>query len=441
MTEKVHADRLDQRGRSSAASRLQQIGGEVRSRVVRGNSVEVRRPSSAQRHCTVTGRQRAPHRSMRNTGGTAEFCNDKASSLMTHRDEAFFYAPPRTEQRCTMEDKIKELRSAIEEAGTAVANEAELSAFWQKFLSKNGAVAGLTKALRDVPKEDRPAMGKTINEFKNWAEAQYQELSAQVERAALAARNAAETVDITLPGKVRTTGNLHPITLVKNQIVDVFSGMGFEIYEGPEIEDDDHNFTRLNVPKNHPARDMQDTFYVADDIVLRTQTSGGQIRVMDMEKPPIKVLVPGRVFRSDSDATHSPMFHQMEGLVVDKGITLCDLQGMLDKFVQALFGPEVKTRLRPSYFPFTEPSVEVDVSCFECGGKGCSLCKHTGWIEVLGAGVVHHSVLENCGIDPKVYSGFAFGIGIERIAMLKYGINNIGLMFENDLRFLKQFED
>ncbi len=340
-----------------------------------------------------------------------------------------------------MEEKIKELRAAIEQAGAAVTNETELSAFWQQFLSKNGAVAGLTKSLRDVPKEERPAVGKTINEFKNWAEAQYQALSAQVERAALAARNAAETVDITLPAQKRPNGSLHPITLVKNEIVDVFSGMGFEIYEGPEIEDDDHNFTRLNVPKNHPARDMQDTFYVAEDIVLRTHTSPGQIRVMDSEKPPIKVLVPGRVFRSDSDATHSPMFHQMEGLVVDKGITLCDLQGMLDEFVQALFGEGVKTRLRPSYFPFTEPSVEVDVSCFECGGKGCPLCKHTGWIEVLGGGIVHHNVLANCGIDPKVYSGLAFGIGIERIAMLKYGINNIGLMFENDLRFLKQFED
>ena len=244
-----------------------------------------------------------------------------------------------------------------------------------------------------------------------------------------------------MPAKIRQTGSLHPITLVKNEIIDVFAGMGFEIYEGPEIEDDDHNFTRLNVPKNHPARDMQDTFYVADDIVLRTQTSGGQIRVMDMEKPPIKVLAPGRVFRSDSDATHSPMFHQMEGLVVDKGITLCDLQGMLDKFVQALFGADVKTRLRPSYFPFTEPSVEVDVSCFECGGKGCPLCKHTGWIEVLGGGVVNRKVLENCNIDPDEYSGFAFGIGIERIAMLKYGINNIGLMFENNLQFLKQFHE
>ena len=288
-----------------------------------------------------------------------------------------------------MEEKIKELRAAIEQASADVTDKARLSDFWQKYLSKNGEVAGLTKSLRDVPKEDRPAVGKTINEFKQWAEAQYQALSEQVEKAALEARNAAETVDITMPAKIRQTGSLHPITLVKNEIIDVFAGMGFEIYEGPEIEDDDHNFTRLNVPKNHPARDMQDTFYVADDIVLRTQTSGGQIRVMDMEKPPIKVLVPGRVFRSDSDATHSPMFHQMEGLVVDKGITLCDLQGMLDKFVQALFGADVKTRLRPSYFPFTEPSVEVDVSCFECGGKGCPLCKHTGWIEVLGAGVVH----------------------------------------------------
>ena len=340
-----------------------------------------------------------------------------------------------------MEEKIKELRAAIEQASADVTDKARLSDFWQKYLSKNGEVAGLTKSLRDVPKEDRPAVGKTINEFKQWAEAQYQALSEQVEKAALEARNAAETIEITMPAKIRQTGSLHPITLVKNEIIDVFAGMGFEIYEGPEIEDDDHNFTRLNVPKNHPARDMQDTFYVADDIVLRTQTSGGQIRVMDMEKPPIKVLAPGRVFRSDSDATHSPMFHQMEGLVVDKGITLCDLQGMLDKFVQALFGADVKTRLRPSYFPFTEPSVEVDVSCFECGGKGCPLCKHTGWIEVLGGGVVNRKVLENCNIDPDEYSGFAFGIGIERIAMLKYGINNIGLMFENNLQFLKQFHE
>ena len=340
-----------------------------------------------------------------------------------------------------MEEKIKELRAAIEQASADVTDKARLSDFWQKYLSKNGEVAGLTKSLRDVPKEDRPAVGKTINEFKQWAEAQYQALSEQVEKAALEARNAAETVDITMPAKIRQTGSLHPITLVKNEIIDVFAGMGFEIYEGPEIEDDDHNFTRLNVPKDHPARDMQDTFYLSDEFLLRTQTSGGQIRTMDSQKPPIKVLIPGRVFRSDSDATHSPMFHQMEGLVVDKGITLGDLQGALNTFVQKLFGADTRTRLRPSYFPFTEPSVEVDVSCFECYGKGCPLCKHTGWIEVLGGGVVNRKVLENCNIDPDEYSGFAFGIGIERIAMLKYGINNIGLMFENNLQFLKQFHE
>ena len=282
-------------------------------------------------------------------------------------------------------------------------------------------------------------MGKVINDFKVQVEQQYKTLSEKMEQLELQARNRKEAVDITLPSKKQALGHMHPLTLVKNEMINVFAGMGFDVYEGPEIEDDDHNFTRLNVPKDHPSRDMQDTFYLEDDLLLRTQTSGGQIRVMDSQKPPIKVLVPGRVFRSDSDATHSPMFHQMEGLVVDKGITLCDLQGMLDKFVQQIFDANVRTRLRPSYFPFTEPSVEVDVSCFECAGKGCSLCKHTGWIEVLGGGVVHPKVLENCGIDSSVYSGIAFGIGIERITMLKYGINNIGLLFENDLRFLKQF--
>ena len=267
-----------------------------------------------------------------------------------------------------MEEKINALRAQLEADRAAVRSQEELSAFWQKYLSKNGEVTGLTKSLRDVPKEDRPAAGKLINACKTWAEGVYEALAAEIAAAELKARNEAEAVDITLPGARRAAGGLHPITLVKNEIIDVFAGMGFEIFDGPEIEDDDHNFTRLNVPKNHPARDMQDTFYVAEDIVLRTHTSGGQIRVMDLEKPPIKVLSPGRVFRSDSDATHSPMFHQMEGLVVDRDITLCDLQGMLDKFVQALFGAGVRTRLRPSYFPFTEPSVEVDVSCFECGG-------------------------------------------------------------------------
>ncbi len=340
-----------------------------------------------------------------------------------------------------MHEIIEQLAAQAGEALAAADSRETLAAFWQEYLSKNGKVSGLMKQLRNVAPEERPAAGKNINEFKQKLTADYEAAAERINAAELAARNAAEAVDITLPAKRRALGALHPITLVKNQIIDTFAGMGFEVFEGPEIEDDDHNFTRLNVPKNHPARDMQDTFYLAEDIVLRTHTSPGQIRVMDSEKPPIKVLVPGRVFRSDSDATHSPMFHQMEGLVVDKRITLCDLQGMLDKFVQALFGPEVKTRLRPSYFPFTEPSAEVDVSCFECGSKGCPLCKHTGWIEVLGGGIVHHNVLKNCGIDPEEYSGLAFGIGIERIAMLRYGINNIGLLFENDLRFLKQFRE
>ena len=340
-----------------------------------------------------------------------------------------------------MQQIIDQLTAQAGAALAAAGDRQSLAAFWQEYLSRNGKVAGLMKELRNVAPEERPAAGKIINECKAKLTADYEATAARIEAAELARRNAAEAVDITLPAKRRALGGLHPITLVKNQIIDVFAGMGFEVYEGPEIEDDDHNFTRLNVPRNHPARDMQDTFYVTDDLLLRTQTSPGQIRTMDAEKPPIKVLVPGRVFRSDSDATHSPMFHQMEGLVVDKGITLCDLQGMLDKLVQALFDESAHTRLRPSYFPFTEPSVEVDVSCCECGGKGCPLCKGTGWIEVLGGGVVNRKVLENCGIDPDVYSGIAFGIGIERIAMLKYGINNIGLLFENDLRFLRQFQE
>ena len=340
-----------------------------------------------------------------------------------------------------MQNVINELSAKVKESLAAVNSSETLSAFWQEYLSKNGKIPGLMKELRNVPAAERPAAGKIINEFKQQVQALYDEAAQKVSQAEMEARNAAEAVDITMPAKIRPQGSLHPITLVKNQIIDAFAGMGFQVFDAPEIDDDDHNFTRLNVPKDHPARDMQDTFYLTEDLLLRTQTSNGQIRTMDRVKPPIKVLIPGRVFRSDSDATHSPMFHQMEGLVVDKGITLCDLQGMLDELVKQLFGEGTRTRLRPSFFPFTEPSVEVDVSCFECGGCGCSLCKGTGWIEVLGGGVVNRRVLQNCNIDPDEYSGFAFGIGIERIAMLKYGINNIGLMFENDLRFLKQFQE
>ncbi len=315
-----------------------------------------------------------------------------------------------------------------------------LSAFWAKYLGKTGLIQGLMNEIRNIPKEEKKAYGQAVNEVKTWAQGLYDQKKEEIGRKEMSARYEREKVDVTLPAKFTEAGNLHPLTSIKNEMINVFAGMGFDIFEGPEIEDDDHNFTRLNVLKDHPSRDMQDTFWLTEDLLLRTHTSPGQIRVMDAKKPPIKVLVPGKVFRSDSDATHSPMFSQMEGLVVDEHITLCDLQGMLDQFVKALFSDEAKTRLRPSYFPFTEPSVEVDVSCFKCGGKGCSLCKGTGWIEVLGGGIVNNKVLENCNIDSSKYSGLAFGIGIERIAMLKYGINHMGKLFENDIEFLKQFK-
>ncbi len=340
-----------------------------------------------------------------------------------------------------MQNTINELGERAKTMLDNAQNSQQLSEFWQNFLSKNGEIPSLMKELRNVSAEDRPKVGKIINSLKEKVTAEYEDAATRIKEAEMQALSMSQSIDITLPATMRKSGGLHPITLVKNEIIDVFAGMGFFIYEGPEIEDDDHNFTRLNVPKDHPARDMQDTFYLTPELLLRTHTSPGQVRVMDSQKPPIKVLVPGKVFRSDSDATHSPMFHQMEGLVVDKGINLSDLQGMLGSFVQAIFGQSTKTRLRPSFFPFTEPSVEVDVSCFVCGGEGCNLCKHTGWIEVLGGGVVNRSVLKNCDINPDEYSGIAFGIGIERIAMLKYGINHMGLLFENDVRFLAQFSE
>ena len=335
---------------------------------------------------------------------------------------------------------MEAIRAEFQEELLLVEDAKQLSAFWTKYLSKNGKIQGLMAGIKNVPKEEKKAYGQAVNEIKNWAQNLYDEKKVEIDKKAMLARYEAETVDVTLPAKGVEAGNLHPLTCIKNEIIDVFGGMGFDIFEGPEIEDDDHNFTRLNVLKDHPSRDMQDTFWLTEDLLLRTHTSPGQVRVMDTTNPPIKVLVPGKVFRSDSDATHSPMFSQMEGLVVDEKITLCDLQGMLDQFVKALFSGEAKTRLRPSYFPFTEPSVEVDVSCFKCGGKGCSLCKGTGWIEVLGGGIVNNKVLENCNIDSTKYSGLAFGIGIERIAMLKYGINHMGKLFENDIEFLKQFK-
>lgn len=335
-------------------------------------------------------------------------------------------------------EKIQEL--ALQEAEKAE-NSRALYEVKMKFLGRAGVVINLMKKMKEIAPEERPVFGKKVNAVREKLENDFARIEAKLKQREMEQRLLKEKVDVTMPGKRSQKGTLHPVTRVKNELVDIFAGMGFEIFEGPEIETEYYNFTALNTPSDHPARDMQDTFYVTDEFLLRTQTSAGQIRLMEKKKPPIKMLCPGRVFRSDDDATHSPMFHQMEGLVVDKHITLCDLQGMLDEFARTMFSASSKTRLRPSYFPFTEPSVEVDVSCASCGGKGCSLCKGTGWIEVLGAGMVNRRVLENCGVDPDEYSGFAFGMGIERIAMLKYGINNIKLLTENDVRFLGQFKD
>ena len=332
------------------------------------------------------------------------------------------------------------LREATEEAEAAEDSRA-LYEVKMKFLGRAGKVTALLKSMKEIAAEARPAFGKKVNALREALEEKFAALEEKLKKKELEKKLAGEEVDVTMPGRRHVAGALHPVTRVKDQLIDLFAGMGFEVFEGPEIESEYYNFTALNTPADHPARDMQDTFYLTGEFLLRTQTSAGQIRVMEQKKPPIKILSPGRVFRSDDDATHSPMFHQMEGLVVDKGITLCDLQGMLDEFAKKMFSETSKTRLRPSYFPFTEPSVEVDVSCAACGGKGCSLCKGTGWIEVLGAGMVNRRVLENCGVDPDVYSGFAFGMGIERIAMLKYGLGNIKLLTENDTRFLEQFKD
>ena len=281
---------------------------------------------------------------------------------------------------------------------------------------------------------------KDICDLKEEVNAYIEKKESELKEKELQARYEKESVDITLPAKEEKSGSTHPLTLVKNQIIDAFSGMGFEVFEGPEIDSDYYCFQALNIPKDHPARDMQDTFYFTDNILLRPHTSPGQVRTMENKKPPIKILSPGRVYRADDDASHSPMFHQIEGLVVDKGVSLCDLKGLLDEFVKIMFDSETKTRFRPSYFPFTEPSVEVDVTCCKCHGKGCSLCKGTGWIEILGAGVVNKNVLEMSGIDSNVYSGLAFGCGIERIAMIKYGVSDIRTFFENNVKFLKQFD-
>lgn len=307
-----------------------------------------------------------------------------------------------------------------------------------KYLGKVGEVTNLLKGIKDLPPSERPSFGAKVNALRNRLELLIADKTEALKAVELQRRLQNERVDISL-NTVKPWGSLHPISLIENQICDIMTSLGFEVLAGPEIETDYYNFKALNIPDDHPARDMQDTFYITDNILLRTQTSAMQARLMEHKKPPIKMICPGKVFRSDNDASHSPVFHQIEGLVVDKNITLCDLKGTLEYIASQLFDSNTKVRFRPSFFPFTEPSVEVDLTCSNCGGKGCSLCKGTGWIEVLGAGMVNPYVLENCGIDSREYNGFAFGMGVERLAMIKYGIPDIRLFYENDQRFIKQF--
>ena len=336
-----------------------------------------------------------------------------------------------------MKEKLKQIRENFQKALREGAE--QLSQLRVKYFGKNGVFTELLKNLKTLPPEERPAFGKEVNEVK----AELEGALSEAEQAELRRKREQELsedrLDVTLPGVGQKTGSLHPLTLVKNQVLDAFLGLGFEIYDGPEVEYDYYSFEALNIPKDHPARDMQDTFYITDNVLLRPHTSPAQIRAMQKKGVPIRILCPGKVLRADDDATHSPMFHQIEGLAVEKDISLADLKGVLEVFATTVFDKSTKVRFRPSFFPFTEPSVEVDVSCSMCHGKGCRLCKGTGWIEILGAGMVHRNVLKNCGVDPDAYRGFAFGLGIERVTMIKYGIPDMRLLFENDVRFLKQF--
>ena len=307
-------------------------------------------------------------------------------------------------------------------------------------LGKKGELTAILKQMGKLSAEERPVIGQLANEVRADIEKELETRMAAVKESMQNARLEAERLDVTLPGKKPLLGKKHPLTLVLDEVKDIFLGMGFDVVQGPEVELDYYNFEALNIPKNHPARDTQDTFYITDNILLRTQTSGMQVRTMEKKKPPIRIIAPGRVYRSDAvDATHSPVFHQIEGLVVDKGITMGDLKGTLEIFVKKLYGEDAQVRFRPHHFPFTEPSAEMDIMCFNCHGEGCRLCKNEGWIEILGCGMVHPKVLRGCGIDPEVYSGFAFGMGLERIVMRRFNIDDLRLFYENDMRFLDQF--
>ena len=330
-------------------------------------------------------------------------------------------------------------KKAFEEL-TAAQDLKDLDAVRVKYLGKKGELTAILKQMGKLSAEERPVIGQLANQVRAQIEERLEETKTNLEAHLLDQRLATETLDVTMPGKRSVLGKKHPITIVLDELKEIFIGMGFDVAQGPEVELDYYNFEALNIPKDHPARDTQDTFYINDNVVLRTQTSPIQIRVMEKQKPPIRIIAPGRVDRSDAlDATHSPLFHQVEGLVVDKNITMADLKGTLEVFVKRLYGEESVVRFRPHHFPFTEPSAELDVQCFNCHGEGCRLCKGEGWIEILGCGMVHPKVLENCGIDPEEYSGFAFGMGLERLVMRRYNIDDLRLFYENDARFLNQF--
>ena len=339
-----------------------------------------------------------------------------------------------------MKEALEAIRRTAIERLDAAKDLKSLDELRVALLGKKGELTAILKQMGKLTPEERPVIGQLANEVRADIEKELETRMAAVKQAMQDVRLEAERLDVTLPGKKPLLGKKHPLTLVLDELKDIFLGMGFDVVQGPEVELDYYNFEALNIPKNHPARDTQDTFYITDNILLRTQTSGMQVRVMEEKKPPIRVIAPGRVYRSDAvDATHSPVFHQIEGLVVDKGVTMGDLKGTLEIFVKKLYGEDAQVRFRPHHFPFTEPSAEMDVMCFNCHGEGCRLCKNEGWIEILGCGMVHPKVLRGCGIDPEVYSGFAFGIGLERIVMRRYNIDDLRLFYENDMRFLDQF--
>ena len=339
-----------------------------------------------------------------------------------------------------MKDRLEQIKN--EAIGRIEASDAleKLNEIKVAYLGKKGELTGVMKGMKDVAPEDRPKFGQMVNDARTAIEDKIEEVRKNLAAAALEKKLKSEVIDVTLPAKRSEVGHSHPNTIALEELERIFIGMGYEVVEGPEIEYDYYNFEALNIPANHPAKDEQDTFYITNDILLRTQTSSVQARIMEKGELPIRVIAPGRVYRSDEvDATHSPSFHQVEGLVIDKNITFADLKGTLDQFAKELFGEDTKVKFRPHHFPFTEPSAEVDVTCFKCGGSGCRFCKGSGWIEILGCGMVHPRVLKMSGIDPEEYTGFAFGIGLERIALLKYEIDDMRLLYENDERFLKQF--